>query len=253
MSAAINTGFIIGPGLGGFLAEINTRLPFFAAAMFGGVAAILSLLLLKEPKKTGEVQKTDPLSGKASFRKIFQPIYFIAFLLIFISSFGLASFESLFSLFVDHKFGFSPKDIAIVVTGGGLFGALAQLFLFERMTNKMGEISLIRYCFVMSAMLVLLVTVVNSYMSIMLTAFVLFVGFDLIRPAITTYLSKIAGNEQGFVGGMNSMFTSIGNIFGPIVGGLLFDINMNYPYYFSTIVLVLGIIIAMFWKKPAHD
>ena len=253
MSAAINTGFIIGPGLGGFLAEINTRLPFFAAAMFGGVAAILSLLLLKEPKKTSEVQQVDPLSGKASFRKIFQHIYFIAFLLIFISSFGLASFESLFSLFVDHKFGFSPKDIAIVVTGGGLFGALAQLFLFERMTKKIGEISLIRYCFVMSAMLVFLVTVVNSYMSIMLTAFVLFVGFDLIRPAITTYLSKIAGNEQGFVGGMNSMFTSIGNIFGPIVGGLLFDMNLNYPYYFSTIVLVLGIIIAMFWKKPAHD
>jgi MFS transporter, DHA1 family, multidrug resistance protein len=252
MSAAINTGFIIGPGLGGFLAEINTRLPFFAAAMFGGVAAILSLLLLKEPKKTSEVQQADLLSGKVSFQKIFQPIYFIAFLLIFISSFGLASFESLFSLFVDHKFGFSPKDIAIVVTGGGLFGALAQLFLFERMTNKMGEISLIRYCFVMSAMLVFLVTVVNSYMSIMLTAFVLFVGFDLIRPAITTYLSKIAGNEQGFVGGMNSMFTSIGNIFGPIVGGFLFDMNLNYPYYFSTIVLVLGIIIAMFWKKPAH-
>ena len=254
MSAAINTGFIIGPGLGGFLAEINTRLPFFAAAVFGGVAAILSLLLLKEPKKTseGEVQKADPLSGKASFRKIFQPIYFIAFLLIFISSFGLSAFESLFSLFVDHKFGFSPKDIAIVVTGGGLFGALAQLFLFDRMTKKMGEISLIRYCFVMSAMLVFLVTVVNSYMTIMLTAFVLFVGFDLIRPAITTYLSKIAGNEQGFVGGMNSMFTSIGNIFGPIVGGFLFDINLNYPYYFSAIVLVLGIIIAMFWKKPAN-
>jgi DHA1 family multidrug resistance protein-like MFS transporter len=29
MSAAINTGFIIGPGIGGFLAEIGTRVPFF--------------------------------------------------------------------------------------------------------------------------------------------------------------------------------------------------------------------------------
>src|SRR5699024_1756945 len=31
MSAAINTGFIIGPGIGGFLAELGTRVPFFAA------------------------------------------------------------------------------------------------------------------------------------------------------------------------------------------------------------------------------
>ena len=74
----------------------------------------------------------------------------------------------------------------------------------------------------------------------------------MIRPAVTSYLSKIAGNEQGFVGGMNSTFTSIGNIFGPIVGGILFDINLNYPYYFAAIVLLLGTILALFWKKPKH-
>ncbi len=77
-----------------------------------------------------------------------------------------------------------------------------------------------------------------------------FIGFDLIRPAITSYLSKHAGNEQGFVGGMNSMFTSLGNIMGPMIGGMLFDINFNYPYYFATIVLVIGIIFSLFWKSP---
>jgi MFS transporter, DHA1 family, multidrug resistance protein len=254
MSAAINTGFIVGPGIGGFLAEINSRMPFFAAGVLGGVAAILSLLFLKEPARS-EVEKqskVEKIGLKASFQKNFHPIFLIAFLLIFISSFGLSSFESLFSLFVDHKFGFTPKDIAIIVTGGGLIGALAQLFLFDRMTKIIGEISLVRYCFILSAVLTLLMTVVNSYMSILVISCVVFVGFDLIRPGITSYLSKVAGNEQGFVGGMNSMFTSMGNIFGPIVGGALFDLNLNYPFYFSTIVLVLGIIIAMCWKKPAH-
>src|SRR5699024_7916148 len=33
MSAAISTGFIIGPGIGGFLAEFASRIPFFAAAI----------------------------------------------------------------------------------------------------------------------------------------------------------------------------------------------------------------------------
>src|SRR5699024_11593552 len=54
---------------------------------------------------------------------------------------------------------------------------------------------------------------------------IFFVGFDLMRPAVTSYLSKVAGNEQGFVSGMNSTFTSLGNVFGPIVGGFLFDIK----------------------------
>ncbi len=82
---------------------------------------------------------------------------------------------------------------------------------------------------------------------------VVFVGFDLMRPAVTTYLSKIAGDEQGFVGGMNSMFTSIGNILGPIVGGLLFDVNLNYPFYFATMMLAVGILLTYFWHAPRTE
>ena len=250
MSAAISTGFIIGPGLGGFLAEIGTRVPFYSAGVLGVLAAILSIFLLREPKRAAaEI----PLPGQMTgFRRIFIPMYFIAFILIFILSFGLAAFESLFSLFVDHKFGFTPKDIAIAITGGAIIGAVAQIALFDRLTKLMGEINLIRLSLAISTVLVLLMTFVSSYITILLTTFVLFVGFDLIRPAVTSYLSKIAGNEQGFVGGMNSTFTSIGNIIGPIIGGILFDINFNYPYYFAAIVLLLGTLLALFWKKPKH-
>ncbi|WP_342512329.1 multidrug efflux MFS transporter NorA [Sporosarcina sp. FSL K6-1522] len=250
MSAAINTGFIIGPGLGGFLAEIGTRVPFYSAGVLGVFAAILSLILLKEPEREAVEA---PTAGQATgLRRVFIPMYFIAFLLIFVSTFGLAAFESLFSLFVDHKFGFTPKDIAIVITGSAIVGAIAQIVLFDRLTKLMGEINLIRYALGISAVLVLLMTYVSSYFSILLTTFVLFIGFDLMRPAITSYLSKIAGNEQGFVGGMNSTFTSIGNIFGPIIGGALFDVNLNYPYYFAALVLIVGTVIALFWKKPKH-
>ncbi len=251
MSAAINTGFIVGPGIGGFLAEVHTRLPFFVAAFFGIAAAILSFLLLKEPDrvKHEEFQQTVEIDKKDTAKKIFQPLYFIPFILILIASFGLAAFESLVSLFVDVKFAFTPKDIAIVVMGGGLLGAIAQLFLFDRMARKFGEITVVLYCLILSAALTFIMTMVQSYLAVVLTTFMLFVGFDLFRPAITTYLSRIAGNEQGFVGGMNSMFTSIGNIFGPILGGALFDVNVNYPYYFATVVLILGIFIAVYWLK----
>lgn len=248
MSAVINTGFIIGPGIGGFLGEISIRLPFFAAALFGAAAAVISLLFLKEPARKEMEKQAEKLSLKTSFRKIFHPMYAAAFALILIFSFGLASFESLFSLFVDHKFGLTPKDIAIVVMAGGLLGALAQLLLFDRLTKRMGEIALTRYCLAVSVILTLATTAASSYIEIMVISCVLFIGFDLIRPALTTYLSKIAGDEQGFVGGMNSMFTSLGNVFGPILGGTLFDINLNYPFYFSAIVLMIGFIIAVFWR-----
>lgn len=250
MSAAISTGFIIGPGIGGFLAEIYSRLPFFFAAAFALLAAILSIFTLREPERNPDNQNIK--GQKTGFKRIFAPMYFIAFLIILISSFGLASFESLFALFVDHKFGFTASDIAIMITGGAIVGAITQVVLFDRFTRWFGEIRLIRYSLILSTSLVFLMTFVNSYVAILLVTVTVFVGFDLMRPAVTTYLSKIAGNEQGFVGGMNSMFTSIGNVFGPIIGGMLFDIDVNYPFYFATVALAIGIALTIAWKAPAH-
>ncbi|WP_077212262.1 multidrug efflux MFS transporter NorA [Bacillus dakarensis] len=248
MSAAISTGFIIGPGIGGFLAEFGTRIPFFFAGALGTIAAILTVLFISEPERTTEISEQTP-GAKNGFRRILEPKYFFAFILIFIASFGLAAFESFFSLFVDHKFQFTPSDIAIAITGGAIVGAVAQVILFDRFTRIWGEIKLIRYSLIVSAFLVFLMTVVHSYFSILLVTFIVFIGFDLFRPAVTSYLSNNAGNEQGFVGGMNSMFTSLANISGPIIGGILFDIDINYPYYFATVVLFLGIVITLFWKK----
>ncbi|WP_336825164.1 MFS transporter [Sporosarcina sp. USHLN248] len=245
MSAAISTGFIVGPGIGGFLAGLGTRVPFFFAAGLALVAAIFSIMMLREPERQANANDEN---GKPGLSRIFAPMYFIAFIVIFLSSFGLASFESIFSLFVDHKFSFTPKDIAIIITGGGLLGAIAQVALFDRLTKYMGEIQLILFCLIFSAALVFMMTVVNTYMHVLFVTIIIFVGFDLIRPAVTSYLSKIAGDEQGFVGGMNSMFTSIGNIFGPILGGMLFDIHLDYPFYCAALFLVMGIILVLFWK-----
>src|SRR5690625_3599378 len=249
MSAAINTGFIIGPGIGGFLAVFCTRIPFFVAAAFALISAIISFLLLKEPErhKAGMIKEK-----RKGLSRIFNPLYIVAFLIIFISSFGLAAFDSLFSLFVDHKFGFTPKDIAIIISGGGIVGAIAQVIFFDKLAQKLGEIVLIRYCLIFSAILVFLATIVHTYAYILLVTMFVFVGFDLMRPAFTSYLSKVASNEQGFVSGMNSMFTSIGNVMGPVLGGFVFDINLDYPFYTAAIFLLFGILVSYFWRQQNH-
>lgn len=250
MSAAISTGFIIGPGIGGFLAEIGTRVPFYSAGVLGLVAAVGSMILLREPERPIIPVTEDETAGKSSFRKLLMPMFFIAFAVIFISSFGLAAFESFFSLYVDHKFSFSPSDIAIAITGGAILGAIFQVVFFDPMMKALGEINLIRIMLLLSAVLVFAMTLVNSYWMIMAVTFTVFIGFDLIRPAATTYLSRIAGNDQGFVGGMNSFFTSLANVFGPVIGGVLFDIDINYPYYFATVFILAGLGLAMAWKNP---
>ena len=251
MTAAINFGFIIGPGIGGVLAEISTRLPFFVAAALGLIGGILSIFMLTEPKKVTEVAADKTEVTTSNFKRLFTPIFFIAFLVIFIASFGLASFESFFSLYFDRKLGFTPSDIAIAITGGAMIGAFAQIVLFEPLTRRIGELNIIRAAIIYTAVLVFVITFLDSYWSVMAVAFIIFIGFDLVRPAVTTFLSHIAGNNQGFAGGMNSFFTSLANVIGPVLAGILFDINMDFPYYFSVVILLIGFIITVFfWRDP---
>lgn len=251
MTAALNFGFIIGPGVGGVLAEVSTRLPFFVAAVLGIISALLAVFLLTEPRRKTEVAAEKTEVKASNFRTILTPVFFIAFLVIFVSTFGMSAFESFFSLYFDRKLGFTPFDIAIAITGGALIGAIAQIIFFEPLVRKFGELNIIRASIIYSAFLVFIITFMESYWAVMAIAFIIFVGFDLIRPAATTFLSHIAGDNQGFAGGMNSFFTSLANVVGPVIGGILFDINLDLPYYFSAVVLIIGFMITVFfWRDP---
>ena len=151
-------------------------------------------------------------------------------------AFGLANYETVFSLFVDHKFGFTTKDIAFIITFGSIAGAVVQVSLIGWLLNTFGEKKVITVCLLFVSVFVLLTLFVHTYWMILVVTFTVFLGMDILRPAISTQMSKLA-EEQGFVAGLNSAYTSLGNIAGPIVAGALFDVNINYPYVSAAAVL----------------
>lgn len=167
MTAALNFGFIIGPGVGGILAEVSTRLPFFVAAVLGIISAVSAIFLLTEPKRKTEVAAEKTEVKASNFRTILTPVFFIAFLVIFVSTFGMSAFESFFSLYFDRKLGFTPFDIAVAITGGALIGAIAQIIFFEPLVRKFGELNIIRASIIYSAFLVFIITFMESYWAIM--------------------------------------------------------------------------------------
>ena len=78
--------------------------------------------------------------------------------------------------------------------------------------------------------------------------FIIFLAFDLLRPAITTLLSKIAGENQGFIGGMNFLYKSR-EYNRPATGGILLNVNVNLPYIFAGLILAIGFGITVYWSK----
>ena len=245
INAAITTGFIIGPGIGGYLAELGIRVPFYAAAGAGLAAAAVTLLVLRETlsaKEDGSEAAPDagPRVGLfAQLKSSYREPYFISLIIVFVMSFGLANFETVFGLFVDHKFGFEPKDIASIITFGSIAGAVVQLTAFGWILQKFGEKRVISVCLLVAGLFILLTLFVHRYFLIFAVTFIVFLATDILRPAIGTQMSMLAKDQQGYVAGLNSAFTSLGNIVGPLAAGALFDWNLNFPYTLGGGVLLL--------------
>jgi DHA1 family multidrug resistance protein-like MFS transporter len=61
-----------------------------------------------------------------------------------------------------------------------------------------------------------------------------------LRPAITTLLTKEGKNNQGLINGLNMSLTSVGNVIGPILAGMLMDYNTHIPYLLVALILFIS-------------
>ncbi|WP_149096383.1 MFS transporter [Paenibacillus terrae] len=259
INAAITTGFIIGPGIGGYIAEYGIRVPFYAAGIAGLLAAIITLIILPESTRLTGQQDISAAAGAARAKgpglvtqllRSYREPYFFSLIIVFVMAFGLANYETVFSLFVDHKFGFTTRDIAFIITFGSIAGAVVQVSLIGWLLNRFGEKKVISVCLFFVALFILLTLFVHTYWLIFVVTFIVFLSMDILRPAVSTNMSKLAQDQQGFVAGLNSAYTSLGNIAGPIVAGALFDMNINYPYVSAAVVLGLCFLLSLRGTRP---
>ncbi|WP_028545400.1 MFS transporter [Paenibacillus taiwanensis] len=254
LGASMSLGFVIGPGIGGFLAELGIRAPFYVSAGVGAIAMIVSLLVLPETLSVEQRQQLIKHKQKSEhiFKQLAQSIkapYWIFLFLMFTLTFGLANFEAIFPLFVDQKYGYTARDISILITVGALVGVFIQALFIDKLLKKFGERRLINVTF-LAAAATLVLMLFSGNMLYMLVMIVLFFTFtSILRPAINTLLSKLAGEEQGFVAGMNNAYMSLGNIFGPALAGILFDIHLDLPYSVGAIILVISFGLSVIWGR----
>ncbi|MCZ8511266.1 MFS transporter [Paenibacillus filicis] len=254
LGAAMSLGFVIGPGIGGFLAEFGIRMPFYVSAAVGALSLISSLIFLSESlllEKRLE-NRASRVKKENIFRQLvlsFKAPYFILLLLVFTLTFGLVNFEAIFPLFVDKKFGYTARDISILITVGALIGAVIQAALINKLIHRFGEKALVNFTFFFSAVCLVLMLFSGNFWYVLLVTLVFFTLTSIMRPAINTLLSKMAGEEQGFVAGMNNAYMSLGNIFGPALAGILLDVHVNLPYLAGALVLLFSLVLSVAWSR----
>ncbi|MEE6132918.1 MFS transporter [Priestia aryabhattai] len=253
VSAAMSLGIVIGPGIGGFLADFGLKVPFLVSALVSLVAVLFSMMLL-ENSETEEataaraaIQDNESMVLKLA-RSVKMP-YFIPLVITLVMSFGLMAYESVLGLFLDNQFGATPQQIALMVTATGIVSVIVQLFLVDRIVRTFGEVAVLNIFIGVAALGFLLSLFTRSYSLFFVISLIIFLATSILRPVLNTLISKMAGNEQGFAMGMNNAYMSIGNVLGPTLAGVLFDVQIMYPFVLGLVLLLVTLGITIVWQK----
>lgn len=142
LGAAFGIGFIIGPGLGGWLGEIGPRVPFFVASGVAFINFVYGFFILpetlpKEKRRKFNIKRANPVGSLYQMR--LYPIVLGVLLTFFLMQFSHNSLPAIWSYFAEEKFSWSPRDIGTSLMFVGFTSAIVQGWLTRIYIPKLGE------------------------------------------------------------------------------------------------------------------
>jgi DHA1 family multidrug resistance protein-like MFS transporter len=252
MGAAMGVGMVLGPGIGGWLTDYSLSAPFFVASALSTLTLPFILFVLPEslPEEARDQQEAG-LRGpqfKEMWQALFSPISFLL-ILAFLVSFGLTNFEAVFGLYAKDRLNYDAKQVGTIMTVIGLISAVVQGALIGPLSKRWGEAAIIRGSLLSSAVGFVVMLQARTYVGVLLTVGFFIVSNAMLRPAISSLISKRASSGQGVAMGLNNSFMSLGRIVGPTWAGFIYDVDLTYPYYSGAVIMLIGFLMGLLWLK----
>ncbi|MFZ5908381.1 MAG: hypothetical protein ACOYYU_00010 [Chloroflexota bacterium] len=90
----------------------------------------------------------------------------------------------------------------------------------------------------------------DTYTTILLATAFFALTVSLQIPALTSLTSWRATVPQGIAMGLSNSFVSLGRIVGPILDGVILDIDLSLPYLCGAAIMLIGFAGSLFWIRP---
>jgi MFS family permease len=226
IAASGGIGTIIGPAFGGVLASIGPVVPMYAASGLAFVAAVLAGAKLTEPAKHAD------FDGKLKLR-IFDNRIFPYLLGWFVIFMVFTAVQVITAFYIEDHFGVIGTDNVIKVASIALLSMALAMLVVQIIVMQVLKISpkvLLRVAYPVFAGVLFLFAYADSLPLLYLSYAGMGLSFALAAPGLNAAASlAVEPAEQGAVAGLLSSAPAFGMVFGPALGGAVYNIAPTLP------------------------
>ena len=225
MGTVFSVGFIIGPGLGGLLAHLGPRAPFWGAACFSLINAFYGFFVLPESlpldrREAFKLRNANPITSLSIYRSHPQLPRFAVILMLFYLA--VQVFISSFVLYVGYRYHWGPTLVGAALMASGGASTIVQWTLIKPFVKRFGERTAIYTGFAFgAAALFIYATAPVGWMYWFGVPFAAMSG--LVMPGLQGVMTRrVPRTMQGRLQGANAGIMAMAGLVGPIFFTSLF-------------------------------
>ncbi|PGB84281.1 tetracycline resistance MFS efflux pump [Bacillus wiedmannii] len=250
VSAVVGAGTIIGPTLGGLLANFDHSVPLYFGAFITLLNVLYGMKYMPESLDKNNRLKEINVVRLNPFVQLANILSMKNLKWLLISAFLLwipnGSLQAIFTQFTMDTFSWKPALIGLMFSIMGFQDIISQAFLMPKLLIKLtdkqiailGMVSeIIGYSFIAASALF-------SLYPLLIVGMLLFgFGDSIFGPSFNGMLSKsVDSSEQGRVQGGSQSIQALARMIGPIIGGQIYvSLGHAAPAFMGMMLIVVAI------------
>jgi MFS transporter, DHA1 family, tetracycline resistance protein len=237
LAASSGIGMVIGPPIGGYLANFGLSVPLYIFAILPLLATVALYMILPHEKPV--------TTEKTPILKVFDERLRIPMFAAFITMFSIVTAQVCLGFYIIDKFGLDSLKAA-EMTGYVLacvgFSFIASQIIVSK--SKIPATQLLMYGAFVGMAGYIIVFMMDSQLLLTLGFCIGAFGMGMLFPAYQALaVNLVEKKEQGASAGTVSAAQGLGMIIGPLVSTVIYKIDPTVPFILVSILfLILGII-----------
>jgi DHA1 family tetracycline resistance protein-like MFS transporter len=256
IGTAFGLGFILGPVLGGYIANStgSASMPFFVAGVLGIINLIsVSLFLPETHHVRAEKKRVSLMKGVQNLHQAFtDKEASTAYKASFLYMIGFACFTSFTGIYLTHKFGLSEAALGTYFGIVGIWIVITQAVILRFVTKVYNEKQILRVTFLCLACALVLLPLVPSMPLHYLFVPLIAIPQGLSMANMSALISKSVSKEkQGAALGINGSLGAFAQGFIPTVIGVISSIcGVIVPFLLGGLSIAIAWYVLFFKKVP---